>query len=131
MFSQESADDVDNVEPQSENSESGISGYRIYSPSQKRRTMINELPEFYPDFPEDKYDIIYCDPPWDYGGKMQFDKSSKKSENKNWQRDIFISAANFKYPTIKTKIMEKLPVQDICADNCLLFMWVTNPHLAQ
>ena len=83
LFSQESADDVDNVEPQSENSESGISGYRIYSPSQKRRTMINELPEFYPDFPEDKYDIIYCDPPWDYGGKMQFDKSSKKSENKN------------------------------------------------
>ena len=55
LFSQESADDVDNVEPQSENSESGISGYRIYSPSQKRRTMINELPEFYPDFPEDNF----------------------------------------------------------------------------
>ena len=45
LFSQESADDVDNVEPQSENSESGISGYRIYSPSQKRRTMIgNNIP---------------------------------------------------------------------------------------
>ena len=45
MFSQESADDVDNVEPQSENIETGISGYRIYSPSQKRRTMFgNNIP---------------------------------------------------------------------------------------
>ena len=67
----------------------------------------------------------------DFGGKMQFDKSSKKSENKNWERDIFISAANFKYPTVKTKELKKIPIQDICADNCLLFMWVTNPHLAQ
>ena len=31
LFSQESADDVDNVEPQSENSELGISGYRIFT----------------------------------------------------------------------------------------------------
>ena len=62
-----------------------ISGYRIYAPEQSRRTMHNELPEFYPDFPNEKYDIIYADPPWDYGGKMQFDKSSKKSENPNWK----------------------------------------------
>ena len=62
---------------------------------------------------------------------MQFDKSSIKSENKDWKRDIFISAANFKYPTVKTKELKKIPIQDICADDCLLFMWVTNPHLAQ
>ena len=37
-----------------------------------------ELPEFYPDLPTKKYDVIYCDPPWDYGGKMQFDKSGKR-----------------------------------------------------
>jgi N6-adenosine-specific RNA methylase IME4 len=108
-----------------------ISGYRIYAPEQSRRTMHNELPEFYPDFPNEKYDIIYADPPWDYGGKMQFDKSSKKSENPNWEKDIFISAANFKYPTVKTEQLMKMPLHKICKDDCLLFMWVTNPHLAQ
>ncbi len=108
-----------------------ISGYAIYSPIQKKRTKINNLPEFYPELPDEKFDIIYCDPPWDYGGKMQFDKSSIKSENKDWKKGIFISAANFKYPTVKTKELKKIPIQKICADNCLLFMWVTNPHLAQ
>lgn len=75
--------------------------------------------------------LYIVDPPWDYGGKMQFDKSSIKSENRNWERNIFISAANFKYPTVKTKELKKIPIQDICAEDCLLFMWVTNPHLAK
>ena len=108
-----------------------ISGYRIYAPEQRRRTMHNELFEFYTYWSREKYDIIYADPPWDYGGKMQFDKSSKKSENPNWKRDIFISAANFKYPTVKTSELMKMPLYKICKDDCLLFMWVTNPHLAQ
>ena len=81
-------------------------------------TKVNNLPEFYPELPDEKFDIIYCDPPWDYGGKMQFDKSSIKSENKDWKMDIFISAANFKYPTVKTKDLMKIPIQDICADMC-------------
>ncbi len=108
-----------------------ISGYRIYAPEQSRRTMHNFLPEFYPDLPQGKYQIIYADPPWDYGGKMQFDRSSKKEENLGWEKNIFISAANFKYPTIKTKELKKIPISSICDDDCLLFMWVTNPHLAQ
>lgn len=93
--------------------------------------MRNLLPELYPDLPDRKYQIIYADPPWDYGGKMQFDKSSKKDENIGWTRNIFISAANFKYPTVKTKELKKIPISRICDDDCLLFMWVTNPHLAQ
>ena len=108
-----------------------ISGYRIYTPEQKRRTIINNLPELYPDLPEEKYDIIYADPPWDYGGKMQFDKTSRKAQNTNWEKDIFISAANFKYPTLKTKVLMQIPINEIASENCLLFMWVTNPHLAQ
>lgn len=108
-----------------------ISGYTLYAPEQRKRMKHNDLPEMYPDLPEEKYQIIYADPPWDYGGKMQFDKSSIKKENVNWERDIFISAANFKYPTVKTKELMKFPIPDICADDCLLFMWATNPHLAQ
>lgn len=108
-----------------------ISGYQIYAPLQKRKTIINDLPDLYPDLPDKKYDIIYCDPPWDYGGKMQFDKSSKKSENIGWKHSIFISAANFKYPTLKISQLKNIPIQSLAAENCLLFMWVTNPHLAQ
>lgn len=112
-------------------SETPISGYRIYAPKQQEKIKHNDLPELYPDLPNEKYEIVYADPPWDYGGKMQFDKSSLKKENEGWERDIFISAANFKYPTVKTKDLMKFPIPEICADNCLLFMWSTSPHLAQ
>lgn len=107
------------------------SGYSIYNKKQKELVVHNQLPEFYPPLPNKKYEIIYADPPWDYGGKMQFDKSSIKSENIGWTRDIFISSANFKYPTVKTEKLKQIPVADISADNCLLFLWSTNPHLAQ
>jgi N6-adenosine-specific RNA methylase IME4 len=108
-----------------------ISGYRIYDAEQKRRTVRNDLPSLYPDLPERQYDIIYADPPWDYGGKMQFDKSGRKDTNINWHNNIFISAANFKYPTLKTGELKKIPILEIAKEDCLLFMWVTNPHLAQ
>ena len=108
-----------------------VSGYSLYSVQQKERTVENQLPDFYPPLPNEKYEVIYADPPWDYGGKTQFDKSCIKGENKDWKKNIFLSAANFKYPTVKTKVLKTMPIQDICADNCLLFMWVTSPHLAQ
>lgn len=108
-----------------------VTGYTIYNAEQQRRSVRNDLPSLYPDLPLKKYDIIYADPPWDYGGKMQFDKSSTRSEDMDWSRKIFISSANFKYPTLKTKQMAAIPIMEIASDDCLLFMWVTNPHLAQ
>lgn len=62
-----------------------------------------------------KYDIIYADPPWQYssggarGGK--FDKLD--------------------YPTMSIKELKQLPVANISADDCALFMWVTSPFLAE
>lgn len=113
------------------NADSKITGYTIYNAEQQRRTKRNDLPYLYPDLPEKKYDIIYADPPWDYGGKLQFDKSSKSVDKVDLNKNIFISAANFKYPTIKTRNLKRIPVQQISKDDCLLFMWVTSPHLAQ
>lgn len=107
-----------------------ITGYMIYNAEQQRRIRRNDLPEFYPDLPDKKYDIIYADPPWDYGGKMQFDKSSASTDRMDWNKNIFISSANFKYPTLKMKKLKKIPILEIAKDDCLLFMWVTNPHLA-
>jgi len=108
-----------------------ITGYTVYNSEQERRTKRNDLPELYPDLPQRKYDVIYADPPWDYGGKLQFDKSSKSADKIDLGKNIFISSANFKYPTVKTKDLKKIPIYEIAKDDCLLFMWVTNPHLAQ
>ena len=106
-----------------------ITGYSIYNHDAKQRTKQNTLEELFPPLPSKKYDIIYLDPPWDYNGKMQFDKTSTTKENLDLSRKIFISSASFKYPTLKLEEMIKLPLNKIIKDDCLLFMWTTNPHL--
>lgn len=106
-------------------------GYSVYKNDAKRRTKQNTLSDLYPKLPNEKFDVIYADPPWDYNGKLQFDNSSKGAERIDLSRNIFISSAAFKYPTLKTSELMKLPVHEIAKDDCLLFMWATNPHLAQ
>ena len=107
-----------------------VSGYSIYNVEAKRRIKINPLREIYPCLPSESYDVIYADPPWDYNGKMQYDKSSIKTENVGFEKNIFISSAEFKYPTLKLKELKELNVKSIAADDCLLFMWTTGPQLA-
>ena len=106
-----------------------ITAYSIYNKKAKTKTKVNPLLEVYPALPNNKYQVIYADPPWDYGGKMQYDKSTIKSENENFERDIFISSATFKYPTLKLKELEQLDVRSITADDCILFMWTTGPQM--
>jgi N6-adenosine-specific RNA methylase IME4 len=107
-----------------------ITGYSIYNEKVKSKTKQNGMPTLYPDFPKKKFDIIYADPPWDYNGKLQFDRSSKNADEIDLSRSIFISSASFKYPTLKLNELMKMPVHEIAKDDCLLFMWTTNPHLA-
>lgn len=107
-----------------------ISGYSKYNPEAKNRTLKNPLEGIYPILPSEKYDIIYADPPWDYGGKMQYDKSSIKDLNIGFERKIFISSAVFKYPTLKLKELKMLDVDSIASSDCLLFMWTTGPQMA-
>lgn len=107
-----------------------VSGYSIYNPEAKRRRKHNPLNELFPPLPNKKYEVIYADPPWDYGGKMQYDSSNIKSINIKFKKNIFISAADFKYPTLKLYELKQLHVQSISADDCILFMWTTGPQLA-
>ena len=61
-----------------------------------------------------KYDIIYTDPPWDYGGNKTCSGSN---------------ANNF-YPTMTIKqLMNDIEVP--AAENCLMFMWTSSPHMAE
>lgn len=106
-------------------------GYEVYNEDAKKRTKENTLAELYPPLPNEKFDILYVDPPWHYNGKMQFDRSSKGKENIDLSRKIFISSACFKYPTLKLEELKKLRVAEISNPDSLLFMWATNPHLDQ
>jgi N6-adenosine-specific RNA methylase IME4 len=107
-----------------------ISGYSIYNVEAKKRVKRNPLEDIYPPLPNTLYDIIYADPPWDYNGKMQYDKSCIKTENVGFERNIFISSANFKYPTLKLCELKTLDVNSIASMDSLLFMWTTGPQLS-
>lgn len=106
-----------------------VTGYQIYDEIARKRTQYSKIPDLYPELPEKRYDIIYADPPWDYGGKLQFDRSSRGVDEIDLTKNIFISSASFKYPTLKIEDLKKIPIQEIASDDCLLFMWATSPHL--
>ena len=106
-------------------------GYSVYSVAAAARRKQNTLAELYPPLPESNFSIIYADPPWDYGGKLQFDKSSKSVEKVDLRKSIFISSASFQYPTLRYEELAKLQLPSVSEEDCLLFMWATSPHLNQ
>lgn len=61
---------------------------------------------------EDKYRVIYADPPWSYGDKQNIDG---------------LGGAEKHYPTMSLEDICKLPVP--AEDNAVLFIWVTSPML--
>ena len=105
------------------------SGYSIYNADAKKRRMVRSGSELFPPLPDKRYQIIYADPPWDYGGKVQFDRSSRGRDSLDVNKKIFISSAEFKYPTLKLNELAMLDVEGISCCDCLLFMWTTGPQL--
>lgn len=59
-----------------------------------------------------KYKIIYADPPWKY----KFGETSSRFVNK-------------KYDVMDKQEICNLPINTIADDDCVLFLWVTNPKL--
>lgn len=68
-----------------------------------------------------RYDVVYCDPPWDYKGQTQH--AGTKSSN--------TGGAKTHYGTLELKDLCKLNVPSICNDDCLIFMWTSSPHMDQ
>lgn len=69
------------------------------------------------NFPNKKYNIIYADPPWTF--KTYSDKGKEHK------------SAECHYECMTKKDIQNLPVADIAADNCVLFLWVTFPCLEE
>jgi len=66
--------------------------------------------------PERRYSVIYADPPWSY--KVWSDKGKQKSAEQH-------------YACMSKEDIQALPVQDLCAEDCVLFLWVTFPCLEE
>ncbi len=63
-----------------------------------------------------KYNVIYADPPWHY------EVYSKKGEGRS---------AESHYPTMSIEDIRALPVRNVSAEDCALFLWVTFPCLQE
>lgn len=95
-------------------------GYQKIKRDEKKKEVIRRI-ENYADVQtgvvdirnaEKKYNIIYADPPWKYW----------ESGNKNQE---------LHYTTMTIDEICDLPVKDIAADDCVLFLWVTYPILQE
>lgn len=63
-----------------------------------------------------KYEIVYADPPW------RFQTYSEKGKGRSAERH---------YPTMAKEEIQRLPIERICADNCVLQLWITAPCLIE
>jgi N6-adenosine-specific RNA methylase IME4 len=57
--------------------------------------------------PDEKYGVIYLDPPWRYEDR----------------------SADNHYPTMTLEELSELKVENLAADDCVMFMWATAPFL--
>jgi len=75
------------------------------------------------ELPNKKFQVIYADPPWEYGrGVYQVYRPCNKGEKR------FI---NDFYETMSIDELKALPIQNITDKDCALFMWFTYSHLKQ
>lgn len=66
---------------------------------------------------DQKYKIVYADPPW------TFKTYSEKGKEKK--------SAEVHYECMKKEDIQQLPVPRICDNDCILFLWVTFPCLEE
>ena len=69
--------------------------------------------------PKGKYNIIYADPPWDYGGPEQHGKFETVQDK----------TLKSYYPPMSLKKICELPIPNLTAKEAVLFLWVTSPFL--
>ena len=90
-------------------------------PRKDASNTVAKPPVGFPKFPNEVFDIIYADPPWDYKGQLQHAGPGSGDSG----------GAIRHYSTVTLDDLKRLPVWSIAAQDCLLFMWATNPHLDQ
>lgn len=77
----------------------------------KRHAVQNSFP-----LPPGKYQVIYADPPWEYGNTMPEEKRMGQE---------------FHYQTMTVAEITAMPIATLAHDNAVLFLWVTSPILEE
>jgi N6-adenosine-specific RNA methylase IME4 len=88
---------------------------RRQTKAEKRAAREAELAAKQSALPDKRYGVIYADPPW------RFEPFSRETGMDR--------AADNHYPTSTTDEIVALPVKNIAADDCVLFLWATVPLL--
>lgn len=83
--------------------------------SEARKELV--ITDLFSDLIGKDFDCIVADPPWSYG-KSKPRKKSHRGGNPQSH-----------YSTMSVDEIKGLPVGDIAAKDCILFLWVTNPKL--
>lgn len=68
----------------------------------------------------EKYNIVYADPPWPF--------NDRKVTRKDGKKPTFGIGAGNHYSLLSTQDICKIPVQNITATNCALFLWTMSTH---
>jgi len=63
-----------------------------------------------------KYNVILADPPWSF---------------RAWSNKGMGRSAEQHYPTMRLEDIKALPVSDLAAEDCVLFLWATFPMLKE
>lgn len=71
------------------------------------------------NLPNKKYNIIYADPPWNYGSKSAVNNTSGNT----------IKPLSNHYNTMSLNQLKNLPVKNITKEDAGCFMWVTDSHI--
>lgn len=69
----------------------------------------------------DKYDIVYADPPWSYYNDMSVNPDCTTIRGMRMPP----------YPVLSTEDICSIPVCRIVKEDCILFIWTTDYHLAK
>ncbi len=77
--------------------------------------------DMFSPLPNGEFEIFYADPPWDYKGQLQHNGAGGSDTG----------GALRHYQTVTLKDLKRLDIPSITADNALLFMWSSSPHLDQ
>src|SRR5208283_1836465 len=80
---------------------------------QKKIQDIEENIEKSPSLPEQRYEVLVVDPPWEY--RLRHDQGDRRNA--------------ILYPTMPTEEIKAIPIQQLSAKDSILWLWSTNSHL--
>lgn len=71
------------------------------------------------DLPVGKYSVIYADPPWEYNSGDQHANEAQAT------------VLSTHYPSMPLQAICDMPISELAADGCVLFIWATSPTLEE